>query len=42
MDYESSATIAGLVGAIYGRRVRRYLDTELEGFRKAAEAAASR
>lgn len=35
-----SGRLAWLVGALYGRRIRRYITTEAEGFRKAAEAAA--
>ncbi|GAA3383548.1 SRPBCC family protein [Cryptosporangium minutisporangium] len=34
-----SGRLAGLVAALYGRRIRRYLHLEAEGFRKAAEAA---
>ena len=33
--------LAWLVGLVYGRKVRQFLETELEGFRKAAEAQAA-
>ncbi|TQS41933.1 SRPBCC family protein [Cryptosporangium phraense] len=33
-----SGRLAGLVGLLYGRKVRRYLEREAEGFRAAAEA----
>lgn len=33
--------LAGLVGLVYGRKIRRFLEAELEGFRTAAEALAA-
>jgi uncharacterized membrane protein len=33
-----SGVLAGLVGALYGRRIRRFVDIEAAGFRAAAEA----
>lgn len=42
LDLTQSGPLAGVVGRLYARRTRRYLDLEAEGLKAAAEAAAQR
>ncbi|MBV8463597.1 MAG: SRPBCC family protein [Acidimicrobiales bacterium] len=39
LRFRQRGALAGVVGALYGRRIRRYLAQEAEGFGRAAEAA---
>jgi uncharacterized membrane protein len=39
LTIRQSGRFTGLVAALYGRRIQRYLQIEAEGFRRAAEAA---
>lgn len=41
LRFALTGRLAWLIGALYGRRIRRYVATEAAGFRRAAESAAA-
>lgn len=41
LRFALTGRLAWLIGALYGRRIRRYVATEGAGFRRAAESAAA-